>query len=111
MPCVRIEPICAEVRIYLADAPDWDAPHDISLMVRWRPGEPGAADTGLHSAVRPHTRATLRALMAALMQAGVRIVYAHRREGHRLPGAVMTASGDWRLDLQALAARTEAAAQ
>ena len=97
MATARIEPALATCRIYYADAPAWDARHDLSLVIHYRPHEPGAVDVTLHSAVRPHTRATLRAMAQALFDDGITTVYAHRRAGHRLPGAELMPDGTWRL--------------
>lgn len=106
MALVRIESVAVthECRIYHDDSAVWDAPHDIGCNITPDP-EPGAITITLHSAVRPHTRASLRALLAALIAKGWTTVYAHRRDGHRLPGAVLQPDGRWRLDLRGLAAR------
>lgn len=107
MALVRIDPVHSEVRIYYDSGAAYDAPHDIALNIHHRPQEPGAVDITMHSAIHPHTRATLRALMQALLDAGIKTVYAHRGERHRLPGADQLPDGTWRLDLTRLACRVD----
>lgn len=105
MALIRIEPITAGVRVYEDDHAAWDAESMATMCLQYRPNEPGAADVTLHSAVRPHTRATLRKLLEKLLESGLNVVYAHRRDGHRIPGGVRQADGSWRTDLAALNAR------
>lgn len=105
MATVRIEPVLAECRVYYSDSPSWDEQHQLALNLRYRPQEPNSVDITMHSAVMPHTRETLRALMNALVDSGVHVIYAHRRDGHRLPGGKLQADKSWRVDLLALQKR------
>lgn len=99
MPCVRIEPIAAECRIFYEDEPELYADYDLSLNIVWIPIEENAVFISMHVAQRPHTRETLRELVKALYEAGVRVVYATRKEGHVLPRAEEVSKGTWRLEL------------
>lgn len=103
MHTVSIEPVIAECRIYAGPQTEWDTPHVACMNLHFRPQEPGAVDITMNTGA--HNHSTLRALMQALIQAGVKTVYAHRRDGHRLPGAARQADGTWRIDLLALQAR------
>lgn len=100
MPAIAIlEPIAAELRVYLQPPATRCAQHAQAAAVRWRPDEPGTAWLTMHTSHVPHTRATLRAMRDELRRAGLAAVYGERTEGHCIPGALDLGNGVWRYDL------------
>lgn len=74
------------------------ADYQLSLNIVWVPGDRTSAYVTMHVSQKPHTRATLKALVKALLDIGITAVYASRKEGHVLPRAVLK-DGYWVLDL------------
>jgi hypothetical protein len=92
-----IEPVAAIARIY-ADG-DTTGQHSQVCTLQYRPDELGTAWITAHTAHLPHTRDTLRALVRALRDAGLKAAYFERRAGHRIPGAVDLGNGIGRYDM------------
>lgn len=107
MAFARIEPVVSECRLFYEDNPGPDAPYIGSLLIRYRALERGAVDICMYTSTQQQTRATMRALLSGLLAAGITRVYAHRRLGHRMPGAKVSADDPdvWITDLASLVGR------
>lgn len=83
------------------DAVVGEDPYDAIMTLVWL-DEHTVYAKGLHGKL---TRRVASELARKLIAMGVKVVKAHRAEGHSLPGAVCVGENEYELDLQALAAR------
>jgi hypothetical protein len=107
-PYVVIRPLVEVVNIHPDGHPKTACqPWGQSMVIAYRPAEPGTADITLANARVPHTRATLRALRDALVFRGIHTVYGQQGEGHTLPGGVEVMPGIWKVNLLTVGTKSE----